>query len=58
MKQVRLPFITLLLIACIQPSFGQKKNRIQPGRMYAAGETLFAPRFGFSATVPEGWEGM
>ncbi len=35
-----------------------KKNRLQPGRMYEAGETLFAPRFGFTAKVPEGWEGM
>ncbi len=36
----------------------QKRNRIQPGRIYATGETLYAPRFGFTAKVPAGWEGM
>jgi len=40
--------------ACTQ----NKKCRIEPGRLYEAGETLYAPRFGFTATVPEGWEGM
>lgn len=36
----------------------QKKSRLQPGRMYEAGETLYAPRFGFIAKVPVGWEGV
>jgi len=35
-----------------------KKNRLQPGRMYEAGETLFAPRFGLISIVPGGWQGM
>jgi hypothetical protein len=34
-----------------------KKNRLQPGKFYESGETLFAPRFGFTATVPQGWQG-
>lgn len=50
--------IILFVIACFQSIHAQKKNRIQPGKMYTAGETLFAPRFGFTAKVPEGWQGM
>lgn len=34
-----------------------KKPRIKPGQMYEAGETIYAPRFGFTAKIPEGWEG-
>ncbi len=45
-------FLTLLSTA------QDSKNRLQPGRMYNAGETLFAPRFGFKAKVPEGWQGV
>jgi hypothetical protein len=57
MKYFRLIFV-LLLITVWGNVDAQKKNRIQPGRLYEAGETLYAPRFGFIATVPEGWEGM
>jgi len=40
------------------PSFSQSgKNRIQPGIMYQEGESLFAPRLGFQASVPSGWAG-
>lgn len=46
-----------MLILSIQGLAQTKKNRIQPGRIYNAGETLFAPRFGFIAKVPDGWEG-
>lgn len=51
----------LLLIACITAleSFSQnKKNRLQPGKLYNAGETIYAPRYGFAATIPADWEGM
>src|SRR5687767_581778 len=58
MKSFRLSIIILLAITCCNSIYAQKKNRIEPGRMYSAGETLFAPRFGFIAKVPEGWEGM
>ena len=34
------------------------KSRIRPGKLYETGEILFSPRFGFTAVVPEGWEGM
>lgn len=36
---------------------GKKWSRIQPGAFYDAGEGLFAPRLGFKATVPAGWQG-
>jgi hypothetical protein len=41
----------------VQVEAQNKKNRVQPGRMYAPGDTLFAPRLGFTARVPNGWEG-
>jgi hypothetical protein len=47
-------FIALTFQAIAQ----KKKSRLQPGKMYEAGETLFAPRFGFIAQVPVGWEGI
>jgi len=50
--------IVILLMVISSSVYAQKKSRIQPGRLYKSGETLFAPRFGFTATVPEGWEGM
>lgn len=34
------------------------KTRLQAGRMYDAGDTLYAPRLGFTANVPEGWQGV
>ncbi|MDH4057172.1 MAG: hypothetical protein OEU76_00340 [Cyclobacteriaceae bacterium] len=53
---------TSLIILCgmllTQTIFGQgQKNRLQPGKFYEAGEALFAPRFGFNAIVPDGWQG-
>jgi hypothetical protein len=52
--------ITILLLVTFFSlnSTAQKKSRIQPGKMYEAGDTLYAPRFGFTATVPAGWQGM
>lgn len=35
----------------------QTGKRIQPGKIYDAGEALYAPRLGFRATVPTGWTG-
>jgi len=58
MKSPKTLFIFFLLLASFQVPAQQKKNRLQPGIMYEAGETLYAPRFGFIAKVPEGWEGV
>ena len=35
----------------------QTTKRLQPGKVYEPGEALFAPRYGFQATVPAGWTG-
>ena len=51
-------FVVLLCIGITFQSVGQKKGRLQPGRMYQPGETLYAPKFGFTAVVPTGWEGI
>lgn len=59
MKKLRY-IILFLLGTCIafQGTAQKKKNRLQLGKMYKAGETLYAPRFGFTAKVPQGWEGQ
>lgn len=51
--------LSILIGLAAMPAWAQKKKgRIQPGRIYEPGETLYAPRFGFSAVVPAGWEGL
>ena len=45
-------------ILSFQSNAQHKKKRLQPGHLYAAGDTLFAPRFGFTSKVPEGWQGV
>jgi hypothetical protein len=34
------------------------KNRIQPGKMYNAGDSVYAPRYGFSGKIPQGWSAV
>jgi len=58
MKVLNSLICLLLLIFTIQATAQKKKSRLQPGKMYEPGETLYAPRFGFTATVPVGWEGV
>lgn len=58
MKKLKYIILFLLGTCLTFQSVAQKKNRIQPGKMYDAGETLYAPRFGFTAKVPSGWEGQ
>lgn len=54
-------FFLLLFILTFSTSFqafSQKvKNRIEPGIMYSAGDSLYAPRYGFTSKVPNGWVG-
>jgi hypothetical protein len=47
-----------LLFGSLMAEAQTRKGRIQPGRIYKPGESLYAPRYGFTAKVPEGWEGM
>jgi len=57
MKNSKLLIIIIAMLITFQ-SVGQKKSRLQPGRLYEAGETLYAPRLGFIAKVPDGWQGL
>jgi len=58
MKNLKYTLLILLGMFFTFQSEAQKKSRIQPGRLYETGETLYAPRFGFTAKVPEGFQGM
>lgn len=50
-------FFGILLFS--QLTFAQNlKNRIQPGRLYNAGDSIYTPRYGFSGAIPEGWVGV
>jgi hypothetical protein len=58
MKAFKYLFCALLVMISLLGMAQKKKMRLQPGKMYEAGETLYSPRFGFIAKVPEGWEGI
>jgi len=58
MNKLKYPLFVLLVLISLQGLAQTNKGRLQPGRLYKPGETLYAPRFGFTAKVPEGWEGM
>ncbi len=47
------------ILTCSQTLFAQNlKNRIQPGKMHNAGDSVYAPRYGLTAKIPEGWVGV
>lgn len=58
MKNWKYLFVALTTILVTQVVAQNKKSRLQPGRLYEGGETLYAPRLGFTAKVPEGWQGL
>ncbi len=61
LKMKKLTSFAILLIAGLftfQSIAQNSKARLKPGRRYEAGDTIFAPRFGFTAKVPEGWQGV
>jgi hypothetical protein len=45
-------FLTVLLTAV------QAQERVQPGRLYQAGDRIVSPKYGFNAVIPEGWSGF
>ncbi len=51
-------FLFLLIFSGFTMAFAQTGERLQPGKMYSAGDALYAPRFGMHAIVPEGWSGV
>src|SRR5687767_11385620 len=52
-------FLVLVCILGCQPeTIGQpQKTRLQPGKLYDAGQTIYAPYYGFTSIVPEYWKG-
>ncbi|MBN7811105.1 hypothetical protein J0A68_09065 [Algoriphagus sp. H41] len=47
------------MLSFSQTLFAQNlKNRVQPGKMYNAGDSIYAPRYGLSAKIPQGWVGV
>ncbi len=51
--------LLLGMLSFSQSLFSQNlKNRIQPGKMYQAGDSIYAPRYGFSGQIPQGWVGV
>jgi hypothetical protein len=58
MKVTTTILFLFLFAMSLQTTAQKNKVRLQPGKMYEPGEALYAPRFGFIAKVPEGWEGV
>lgn len=58
MKNWKPLLFLIATILSVQSLAQNKKSRLQPGRLYAGGETIFAPRLGFTAKVPDGWQGL
>jgi hypothetical protein len=58
MRNILILVILLFFSILFNPAFGQTpKKRIQPGKMYNSGDTLYAPTYGFTSQVPDGWIG-
>ncbi len=47
--------LILLLIISLQVT---AQDRVQPGRLYQAGERIISPKYGFTAEIPTGWSGF
>ncbi len=51
-----IPLLFLMVASVLLMAQG-KKTRLQPGKFYEAGESIYAPRFGFNGKIPAGWQG-
>jgi hypothetical protein len=58
MKNWKPLLVLIATILAVQSAAQNKMTRLQPGRLYEGAETLYAPRLGFTAKVPEGWQGL
>jgi hypothetical protein len=56
-KSIRLLLLLLGLFPAVSGLCQSSKTRLQPGRLYAAGEEVYAPTFGFTSKIPTGWVG-
>lgn len=50
--------LSVLVLIATSAAAQTRKSRLEPGRIYSAGELLYAPRLGFTAQVPDGWAGV
>ncbi|MEJ2005530.1 MAG: hypothetical protein P8X57_11320, partial [Cyclobacteriaceae bacterium] len=48
----------LLLFLTVMLTSVKGQERVQPGRLYQAGERIVSPKYGFNAVIPEGWSGF
>lgn len=59
MKKILLPFLAFALSLPAQEAFSQSsKSRLQPGKLYSSEEEVYAPTFGFTSVIPNGWVGV
>src|SRR5688572_2489739 len=57
MISLKKSILLIILICLVSIAGAQSKKRLQPGKLYESGEQIYAPRYGFNAVVPAGWEG-
>ena len=52
--------IAILLLLSVTLNFLSvaQDQRIRPGKLYNSGEKIISPKYGFTATIPEGWSGF
>lgn len=50
--------IACLMLFPVGMMLAQSAKRLQPGTLYQSGEKIYAPRYGFTAVVPDGWGGV
>ena len=57
MTSLRNGILLIVLSAITLVVDAQSKKRLQPGKLYEPGEKIYAPRYGFTSVIPDGWEG-
>jgi hypothetical protein len=57
-RSISLVFLLGMLLFSQDMLAQNLKNRIQPGKLYNAGDSISTPRYGFSGVIPKGWVGV
>jgi hypothetical protein len=57
-RSITLVFLLGMLLFSQDMLAQNLKNRIQPGKLYNAGDSISTPRYGFSGVIPQGWVGV
>jgi len=50
-------FFLIILLFTLETRVGYSQERLQPGKVYNAGEEINAPMVGLTSIIPEGWAG-